>query len=147
MKRKIVLLSLLLLTTPVLVLAQYYRAVVNMPFAAGGSSGSSVSGIESKSAAVLSPTGAVDVIIWRAPFACTVTKIQAYTVGGTSTNVNALKNASALLASDLVSTAGSWVSTTTIQNASVSINDSITLQIISVSGTPTATTIQIECTQ
>lgn len=103
--------------------------------------------IEPKAAVILAPSGAIDVIVWRATHACTVTKIQAYTVGGTSANVNAMKNSSDLLAADLTATAGGWVSTSTIQNASFAVDDTLTIQIISLSGSPTAVTIQVECTR
>lgn len=94
------------------------------------------------------PSGARDVVIWYANVACTVTAIRAYTTGGTSANINARKNgSSALLAGDLTANAGAWTSTTTIQNASFSVADSLEVRLISLSGSPTAVAFQVECTR
>lgn len=102
--------------------------------------------IETKGGVFLDPTGAEDVVVWRAPFACTVIKIQGNQVGGTSSAVNARKNGTdALLAADLAVTAGSWSSTSTIQNASFAVDDSLEIRLISLVGTPTTITIQVEC--
>jgi hypothetical protein len=111
------------------------------------SSGSSSSEIITKGGVFLAPSGASDIVVWRAPYACTVSKIQVFTVGGTSATINAMKGASDLLASDLVGSAGTWNSSTTIQNASFAVDDALTVQIISLSGSPTAVTIQVECTR
>jgi hypothetical protein len=113
-----------------------------------GSGGSSSSGIESKGGVLLTPSGAADIMIWRAPAACTVTKVQGHMAGGTSGAVNARKNgASALLASDLAITAGNWSSTATIQNASFAIGDYLEVRLISLVGSPSTVTIQVECTR
>lgn len=104
--------------------------------------------IETKGGAFLDPTGAANVVVWRAPFACTVTKVQGNQVGGTSSEVNARKNGTdALLAANLSVTAGSWASTSTIQNASFAVDDSLEIRLISLVGTPTSITIQVECTR
>lgn len=104
--------------------------------------------IESKGGVILDPSGARDVVVWRAPFACTATAVRAYTTGGTSANVNARKNGtSALLASDLTANAGTWTSNTTLQNASFVAGDSLEIRLISLSGSPTAVAIQVECTR
>ena len=104
--------------------------------------------IESKGAVILDPSGARDVVVWRAPYACTASAVRGYTTGGTSADINARKNGTdALLAADLTATAGSWTSNTTLQNASFAAGDSLEVRLISLSGSPTAVAIQVECTR
>ncbi|WP_369211319.1 hypothetical protein [Streptomyces flavofungini] len=99
----------------------------------------------SKTAVITAPAGAVSYVVWRAPKACTVVAVRGYRVGGTGTTVNAVKNSSDLLATDLsLSTAATWLSGPSVQNASMAAGDSLTLTIRSVSGTPTAVTIQVD---
>ncbi len=102
--------------------------------------------VDTRGGTLLDPTGAIDVVVWRAPYACTVNKVQALQVGGTSGEVQARKNgATAFLASNLATTAGTWASTSTIQNATVAVDDYLEIRIISLVGTPTGMTIQIQC--
>lgn len=99
----------------------------------------------SKSLVITAPAGAVSYVVWRAPKACTVIAVRGYRVGGTGTTINAVKNASDLLAADLsLSTASTWLSGPSVQNASFAAGDSLTVAIRSVSGTPTAVTIQVD---
>lgn len=99
----------------------------------------------SKSLVITGPTGAVSYVVWRAPKACTVTAVRGYRVGGTGTTVNAQKNTSDLLATDLsLSTAATWLSGPSVQNASFAAGDSLTVAVRSVTGTPTAVTIQVD---
>ena len=104
--------------------------------------------IITKGGVLLTPAGAADVVIWRAPQTCTVTKVQGHMAGGTSGAVNARKNGTdALLSSNLAITAGSWTSTSTIQNASFAVDDSLEIRLISLVGSPSTVTIQVECTR
>lgn len=99
----------------------------------------------SKSLVVTAPTGAVSYVVWRAPKACTVVAVRGYRVGGTGTTINAQKNTSDLLATDLsLSTAGTWLSGPSVQNAAFAAGDSLTVAIRSVTGSPTAVTIQVD---
>ncbi|MEG8275760.1 hypothetical protein [Streptomyces sp. AHA2] len=99
----------------------------------------------SKSLVITAPTGAASYVVWRAPKACTVVAVRGYRVGGTGTTINAQKNASDLLAADLsLSTAATWLSGPSVQNATFAAGDSLTLAIRSVTGTPTAVTIQVD---
>lgn len=99
----------------------------------------------SKSLVVTAPTGAVTYTVWRAPKACTVVAVRGYRVGGTGTTINAEKNASDLLATDLsLSTAATWLSGPSVQNAAMAAGDSLTIAIRGVTGTPTAITIQVD---
>lgn len=114
----------------------------------GGGSGSLVGSVDTKGGVILDPSGARDIVIWRAPFTCTVSAVRGYTTGGTSANINARKNGTdSLLSSDLTAVAGAWTSQTTIQNANFAIGDSLEIRLISLSGSPTAVAIQVECTR
>lgn len=99
----------------------------------------------SKSLVITAPTGAVTYTVWRAPKACTVVAVRGYRVGGTGATINAVKNSSDLLATDLsLSTADTWLSGPSVQNASVAAGDSLAIAIRSLSGSPTAVTIQVD---
>lgn len=87
-------------------------------------------------------------IVWRAPFACTATKISAYRADGSSAMINARKNTSNLLSADLTLTnSATWYSSTTLQNNSFSADDRLEISIASVSGTPTQIIIQVDFTR
>jgi hypothetical protein len=99
----------------------------------------------SKSLVITAPTGAASYVVWRAPKACTVVAVRGYRVGGTGATINAQKNTSDLLATDLsLSTASTWLSGPSVQNASFAAGDSLTVAIRSVAGSPTAVTIQVD---
>lgn len=104
--------------------------------------------IESKGFIFDAPSGARDMVIWRAPFACTASAVRVFTTGGTSANVNARKNGTdALLAGDLTGNAGTMTSNTTLQNASFAAGDYLEARLISLSGSPTSVLVQVECTR
>ncbi|MFF7308161.1 hypothetical protein [Streptomyces sp. NPDC008137] len=99
----------------------------------------------SKSLVITAPAGAVSYMVWRAPKACTVVAVRGYRVGGTGATINAQRGASDLLATDLsLSTAATWLSGPSVQNASFAAGDSLTVAIRSVTGSPTAVTIQVD---
>jgi hypothetical protein len=92
----------------------------------------------------LAPAGAVDTIIWRAPFACTVRSVKAYQGGGTSGTVNARKNGTLEhLAADLATTAGAWADTSTVQNAGYVSTDYLEMRVKTVVGVTTYITIEV----
>ena len=87
-------------------------------------------------------------VVWRAPFACTATKISAYRADGTAATINAKKNSSDLLSGDLsLTNATTWYSSSTLQNASFAIDDRLEIEIASVSGSPTQIIIQVDFTR
>ncbi|MEV0917855.1 hypothetical protein AB0I93_26805 [Streptomyces sp. NPDC049967] len=99
----------------------------------------------SKSLIVAAPTGAVTYTVWRAPKACTVIAVRGYRVGGTGATINAVKGAVDLLATDLsLSTAATWLSGASVQNTAMAAGDSLAIAIRSITGTPTAITIQVD---
>lgn len=98
-----------------------------------------------KGLVVTAPAGATSYVIWQAPQACTVVGVRGYRVGGTGATINATRNGLDLLAADLsLSTAGTWLSGPSVQNATVAIGDSFAVAVRSVSGTPTAVTVQVD---
>ncbi|MBB1253188.1 hypothetical protein H3146_07360 [Streptomyces sp. OF3] len=99
----------------------------------------------SKSLVITSPPGAVSYAVWRAPKACTVIAVRGYRVGGSGATINAQRNTSDLLATDLsLSTAATWLSGPSVQNASFAAGDSLVVAVRSISGSPTAITIQVD---
>ncbi len=98
----------------------------------------------SRGVTMLDPVAA-NLVIWRATAGCTVTQISGYRVGGTGATINARKNGTALLASDVsMSTEGNWVSSSAIQNQGVVAGDTIEVAISAVTGAPSQVAIQIE---
>lgn len=87
---------------------------------------------------------AVDLRVWRAPYACTVTAIRAKRVGGTSCAANAWKNGtSEHLASD-ITVGTSWTTGGTPQNTAYSLGDELAIRLKSPVGGPTQAIIQVE---
>ncbi|MDD5082736.1 MAG: hypothetical protein PHU08_05120 [Dehalococcoidales bacterium] len=100
----------------------------------------------SKGGNVLSPDGAINVIIWRAPFACTVTAVKGYRVGGTGATVNARKNGTdEHLSSDLsLTSADTWMDGGAVQNTLYSTDDKLEIMITSIEGNPTQVAVQVD---
>ena len=98
---------------------------------------------------ILNPSAPINVIIWYAPFACTVTNVLGYVVGATGSVINAQKNGSLpLLVSDLtLGSAGTWTDGGAVQNTAVSVGDKLEIMVISVSGTPTELAVEIQLTR
>jgi hypothetical protein len=102
----------------------------------------------SKGGTVLNPA-AINVIAWVAPFACTVTAIKGYRVGGTGATINARRNgASTHRSSDLsLSSADTWLDGGAVQNTAYAIGDKLELMVVSVAGAPTQVAIEVEFTR
>jgi len=98
---------------------------------------------------ILGPAGAINVIAWRAPFACTVTNVRGYRVGGTGATINARKNGSLNhLASNLsLTSADTWMDGGSVQNTSYAAGDKLELMVVSISGAPTQIAIQVDFTR
>jgi len=94
-------------------------------------------------------TNTVNAIVFRAPYACTVTKVYGYRVGGTSATVNARKNGTNNhLSSDLsLSSVDTWMDGGTVQNATYAAGDKMEFMITAVAGSPTQIGIQVELTK
>lgn len=99
-----------------------------------------------RSGAFVSPTGALAVVAWRAPYPCVVVSVKGYRVGGTGATVNARRNGAAEhLASDLsLTSADAWLDGGAVQNTAYAVGDSLELMLESVSGSPDQVVIQVE---
>jgi hypothetical protein len=88
-------------------------------------------------------------MVWRAPFACTVTAVKGHAKGGTNAVINAQKNqASTFLSSNLtVSSMNTWTDGGAVQNASLVAGDSIEVMLASTSGAITEVSVQVELTR
>lgn len=98
---------------------------------------------------ILDPTAARFVMVWRAPFPCTVTNVRGHRKGGTGATVNARKNqTSDFLASDLsLSSADSWTDGGSVQNTSIAAGDDIEIELASITGAVTEIAIQVDLTR
>ncbi len=98
---------------------------------------------------LLSPTGAINVIVWYVPFACTVTNVRGYRVGGTGATINARKNGSSNhLASALsLTSADAWMDGGSVQNTAYVATDKLEIMVVSVAGSPTQIAVQVDLTR
>ena len=87
--------------------------------------------------------------IWTAPYACTVTDIQALVIAGTNAVVNAQRNTVDLRSADATVTAGTDYASVggTLQNQAFAVGDDLALEIVSISGAVTLVGIQVNFTR
>ena len=110
-------------------------------------SGGAVSGaLVQRGGTILTPTGAVDAIVWRASFACLVLAVRGYRSGGTGATINARRNGSGdHLSSDLsLTSANTWMDGGPVQNGTYMIGDKLEIRIRSVGGTPSQVGVQVD---
>jgi len=83
------------------------------------------------------PNAALNIIVWRAPFACTVTNVRGYRVGGTGATINARRNGTLNhLASALsVSSADTWMDGGAVSNTAYAAGDKLEIMIVTTTGT------------
>ena len=98
---------------------------------------------------ILNPAVAINVVIWYAPFAATVTNVLGYVGGVAGSTINAQRNGSLpLLVSNLtLSSAGVWTDGGAVQNTAIGVGDKIEMMVISVAGAPTEIAVEIQCTR
>jgi len=94
---------------------------------------------------ILSPSGAINVIVWYAPIACVLTAVKGYRVGGTGATINARRNgASNHLASALsLTSADVWMDGGAVQNTAYSVGDKLEMMVVSVAGSPAQIAVQV----
>lgn len=94
-------------------------------------------------------TAAINVIVWRAPFACTVTNVRGYRVGGTGATINARRNGTSNhLASALsLTSADTWMDGGAVQNTAYAAGDKLEIMVVTVAGSPTQVAIQVDFTR
>ncbi len=95
------------------------------------------------------PPTAVNRMVWRAPYACTVTNVRGHAKGGTSVVVNArINQTSNFLSSSLtVNTMDAWADGGTVQNTTVAAGDDIEVMLVTVTGAITEASIQVDLTR
>jgi hypothetical protein len=104
---------------------------------------------ESRGAVLFSSSGLTDVasvICWRAPYACSVTAVYGYRVGGSGAVVNARRNGASnhLAASLSLTGADAWTSGGAVQNAAYALGDKLEVMFVSYAGGPTQVGIQVD---
>lgn len=103
----------------------------------------------SAGATVLSPASSQTIMVWRAPFACTVTNVRSHFKGGTSIVVNARRNQSSnhLSSNHTNSTADAWGDGGSVQNTAYAAGDDLEIMIVTVNGAVTEASIQVDFTR
>lgn len=110
-------------------------ALSNVIFARGGT--------------VLTPTAPLNIIVWRAPFACTVINVRGYRVGGTGATINARRNGASNHLAAAVSLAGAdaWTDGGAVQNTAYVAGDKLEIMLVTATGSPTQLAVQVEFTR
>jgi hypothetical protein len=100
----------------------------------------------SRGGTILVPSGAVNVIAWRAPWACTVLAVKGYRVGGTGAEVNARRNGADnhLAAALSLVGADAWADGGAVQNTAYVVGDKLEIMVVSVADDPTQIAIQVD---
>ena len=89
---------------------------------------------------------ALNIIAWRAPFACVVEYVKGYRVGGTGATVNTRKNGTLnLLASALsLTSADGWIDGGAVQNKNFAAGDKLEIMIVGTADVVTQLAIQVD---
>lgn len=97
---------------------------------------------------VLSPA-VQNIIVWQARFPCTVTQVRGYRVGGTGATINARRNGSSNHLSSALSltSADTWMDGGAVQNTAYVADDKLEIMVVSVTGSPTQISIQVNFTR
>lgn len=87
-----------------------------------------------------------NIIVWRAPFACTVTNVRGYRVGGTTASINARKNGTDehLSSDNVIGTPDVWDDGGAVSNTAYAIGDKLEIMITVVTGSPTQVAVQVD---
>lgn len=90
-----------------------------------------------------------NIVVWYAPFACTVTAVRGYRTGGTGATINARKNGTSnhLATALSLTSADTWMIGGTVQNASYAAGDKLEIMAVTVTGIVTQLAIQVEFTR
>ena len=91
-------------------------------------------------------TAGVIIIVWRAPYTCTVTNVRGYRVAGTGATINARRQgASTHLAANLsLTSANTWMDGGAVQDTAYVVGDKMEIMIQTVAGSPTEVAVQID---
>lgn len=124
----------------------------SLEYRSGGSWRRLFTQIISRGGTIFNPDGisaAVNIIVWRAPFACTVTNVRGYRVGGTGATINARRNGTSNhLASALsLTSADTWMDGGSVQNTAYAAGDKLEIMVVSATGSPTQVAVQVDFTR
>jgi hypothetical protein len=102
----------------------------------------------SRGATVLNPA-VQNTIVWRAPFACTVTNVRGYRVGGTGATINARRNgvSNHLAAAVSLAAADTWVDGGAVANTAYVAGDKLEIMVVTITGVPTQIAVQVDYTR
>lgn len=103
----------------------------------------------SRGGTIIAPTSTINVIVWQAPFACTVTNVKGYVSGATGATINARNNgANTHLASNLtLGSLNTWIDGGAVQNTAYAIGDKMEIMIASLAGGETEIAVQVNLTR
>ncbi len=103
----------------------------------------------SRGGTVLNPVSGQNLMVWRAPFACTVTNVRSHFSGGTSIVYNARRNQASnhLSANQTNSTADAWADGGAVQNTAYAAGDDLELMIVTVNGAVAQASLQVDYTR
>jgi hypothetical protein len=102
----------------------------------------------SRGATVLNPA-VQNTIVWRAPFACTVTNVRGYRVGGTGATINARRNgvSNHLAAAVSLAAADTWVDGGAVANTAYVAGDKLEIMVVTITAAPTQIAVQVDYTR
>jgi hypothetical protein len=103
----------------------------------------------SRGGTILTPIAPINIVIWQAPFNCTVTNVRGYAVGATGTVINAQKNSSLthLAANLTLSSTGTWLDGGAVQNTTYVSGDEMEMMLVSIGGSPSQIAVEIILTR
>jgi hypothetical protein len=93
---------------------------------------------------------ASNVIVWRAPYSCSVNNVWGYRVTGSSALVNARKNGTGTIATGShisLTSVDTWISASSITATSFAAGDKLEIMLISSSAYPTQIAVQVDFTK
>jgi hypothetical protein len=128
----------------------YYATDTNQLFQwNGGAWVQLVAGLPTIGGVFIGPVAAQTIVIWQAPFACTVTNVKGFRSGGTGATVNAQKNGALNhLAADLSLVANNtWTDGGAVQNTAYAIGDYLSLMLTGETGSPSQVNVQVNFTR
>lgn len=108
-----------------------------------------VTDIISRGGSILDPAGARNIVVWRAPYACTVTNVRGFRKGGTGATINSQRNGTSThLASALsLSSASTWADGGAVQNTAYAAGDYLEIMLVTITGAVTEIDIQVDFTR
>jgi hypothetical protein len=95
--------------------------------------------------ALIQQTDTGSFVVWRANVPCTAISVLGYRDSGSGAVINAIKNGSNLLATNLsINVSGSWVSSSTLQNNNFNVGDTLAFNLVNFTGSITELIIQVD---